>query len=134
MVKLCEQPLPLFIIHRTAIVRVYQAEVPQLGPLVNIRIAGSGNGEQPLGQGIDRAKERDCRHETLYLLEECIRAAAGAGAEDFFYEKLQRLNVSRIVIDPTQIHLGFMNGFGHVLLDPLNIVFARLLGIEIKRP
>ncbi len=42
-------------IHRAAIVRVHQAEVPKLGALVKVRHSGGGDFEENLGQGVQRA-------------------------------------------------------------------------------
>ena len=75
-VQLCEQALAQLVIHRAAIIGVNQTEVPQFRALVNIRIAGRGNHQQPLCQGIHGAEENDRRYECLDLLQKRVRPAA----------------------------------------------------------
>src|SRR4029079_15505397 len=46
----------LFVIYRPTIVRIYQAEVPYLSPLINVRHSWSGQLDQSLGKAVQHSE------------------------------------------------------------------------------
>ena len=68
--EVLEHPPPTLVVHRPAVVRVDQAEVPELGPLVGVRHAGRGELEQRLRQRVEEPVVADPPLEGPEVVEE----------------------------------------------------------------
>ncbi len=66
-------------IDRPAIVRVDQAEVPQLGPLIEVGHAGGADLQHDLGQRVDEAGIGNRADEQVEVLQEVVLAPARSG-------------------------------------------------------
>ena len=71
-VEFSQQLLAQRVIHRTTVIRIDQAEVPELCTLINIRIAGRSEHQHALRQRIDGAEEIYGRHESRHLFQKCV--------------------------------------------------------------
>ena len=67
-----QQAHSLFKVHRPPVIRIDQAEVPKLGPLVKIRNARNRNLQQLLGEGIERAVVSNLLEEVEEIAEERV--------------------------------------------------------------
>ena len=94
-----------------AVVGVDQAEVPQLGALVDVRHAGGGELHQELGQRVGVAGGRHAVDEVPQPVEE--RARAG-GIEERVDEAQRLLLVAGVLVEPARALLALAQRLGEV--------------------
>ena len=104
------------VIDRAAVVGIDEAEVPQLGPLVDVRHAGRGQFEERLRQRVELAEEGDAPLQGAEVREEGVLLALRQHAVD---ELGQRAVVRLVRVDPTGVDLRFLLRLEHVGRDPL---------------
>ena len=99
-VEFRQQPLAQRVIHRTTVVRIDQAEVPQLRALIDVRIAGRCEHQHALRQRIDCAEEIYGRHESPHLLQKSVWPRRRSRQQNLLNELPQRFHIRRIITDP----------------------------------
>src|SRR5882762_5997743 len=79
-VEIAEQAAAQREVHRPAVVGVDQAQVPQLGALVEVGDTGRRDLDQRLRQRVERAEVGDARLERGEVVEEGLRARGSSSA------------------------------------------------------
>ena len=105
------------VVHRSAVVGVDQAEVPELGPLVRVRRARRRQLEQRLRQRVEQAIRGDPALEGAEVVEEGAVASSSRMRPTNVTDGLVVLGVG---VDPARVHLGLVQRLEHVVLDPLD--------------
>ncbi len=113
--KIVEKGLAPGEVHRTAIVRIDEGQVPQLRPLIEVGNPRRGDLEERLGERVDRSVEGDQSLEWEKGVDE-----PAPGGEEPGDEVAQRLVVPGIRIDPARPSLGFLRGLFHVARHALH--------------
>src|SRR5437879_1080108 len=119
LTQFLQQPATLLVIHRTSVVRIDQAEIPQLGSLVEVRDAGSGDFQQGLRQGIEQAVMADL---CLKLTKVPQETPAVLLVEDVRDELTNGVIVGGVRVDPAAVNLGLLNRLFHVLANAVDEV------------
>ena len=109
-----EQFLPAFVVHGTAVVRVHQAEVPQLGSLVGVGDARQGDFQQCLREPVEQPEMAHPLLERPQILQEW---AAELLVQDAGDELSDGLIIGFVRVDPTGVDLGLVQRLDHVFLD-----------------
>ena len=101
----------MFVVDRSAVVRIDKTKVPQFIPLINIRNARSGQFHQRLREGVVQAALRHfvTQLSKVFKKRSIVEYSSGKG--------LQRVIVGLVRIDPTGVFLGLFCCFAHIVLD-----------------
>ena len=70
--ELVEQAVPMGIIHRAAVVRIDQTQVPELRPLIGIGHARGGDLQEGLGKGVEQAAVADALLQDPEVVQEAL--------------------------------------------------------------
>ena len=115
VLELVEQTAAQRPVHRPAVVGVDEAQVPQLGALVEVGDAGRRDLDQRLRQRVEGAEVGDARLERGEVVEEGLRAR---GIEQRLREGDDGLVVADIGIDPRRVRLGLVDRLQEVFAEP----------------
>ena len=114
-----------------AVVRVDEAELRQLRPLVEVRDAGRGHLEHDLGHRVQQPRPQHDVEEAEEVGGEGVPRPGLEGGGD---EVPQRLLVGLVRAHPARVDLGLARRLLHVLLQPPHEVSPRVVGAEPGGP
>src|SRR5215831_10109890 len=106
--------MPQFVVHQPAIVRIYQAKIPQLGSLIKIWHSRGSQLEKDLRERIELAKEPDPLLDSSKVFQERV----WTGVLQQFLDKVRhRFLISGVWLSPGSVNLGLVHGFEHPCLN-----------------
>src|SRR6202011_4395781 len=98
------------VVDRPAVVRIDEAEIPQLRALIEIRHSGRGDLDQELREAVVDAELRDALLKRLKLLEKRVRTSP---IEHGIDEAENGVFVLLIGTEPARVHLRFTKRLDH---------------------
>ena len=114
---LCEQALPVCEVDGSAVVWIYQAQVPHLRALVKVRHTWTRQQQRRL-----RERRSPPQRDQLGALDEGLQVASEVGVDhDAGDELRQGVLVCRDRVDPRCVDLAFASGFQKELSQALDI-------------
>ena len=128
-VHVLEQGAAPLVIDRPTVVRIDQAEVPELRALVEVRHAGRADLDRQLRQRVVDPVLGD----QPVQLEEVLAERAVVGGEHRVHEPCHRLLVALARVDPAGVDLRLAHRLVHVAHDALAVLVLPQLGLEAAR-
>ena len=111
-----EKPEPFLKIHRPAVIRVHQAEFPELGPLVQVRDPRRGDLQENLGKGVQGPAVGQISLHGLEILQKLLIVLL---IQDRLHKRGQGVFMLQVRLDPPGIDFAFPGRLDDISLDPL---------------